>query len=175
MTPIDGISIVTSGIGGVIAFVLVVSIVGKLRKFDSFVIVTLGGLGLRSKIARPAAMLVVVIELGVALGLASGVLSLATAIAGLLLFLTLASIGLYAAIAHLSVPCGCFGGSREKLGVQTAVRSCLLGVLLAMYGLADLAGHQASAGATQGFVVSLVIAKWLFDWEQVSRPLAWRQ
>ena len=45
MSGTDAIAIANSAVGAVLAFVLSLAIIGKVRNFGAFTIVTLGGLG----------------------------------------------------------------------------------------------------------------------------------
>lgn len=174
MTGSEAIAIANSAVGAVLAFVLLLAIIGKVRSFGAFTIVTLGGLGINFTIARPIALIVLVSEAYAAAALASGRRPELAAFVAFVLFGAFTIVGLYAAIAHLSVSCGCFGATRLKLGVRTASRSAVLAVLAAAHGFAAWVGYQPNGSVILLFVALLVIGKWWFDWKWLSRPLAWR-
>ena len=166
-------AILASSLGGFVSFVLVQAIVGKIRDIDSFTIVTLGGLGFSSRVARPIAAAVLILEVAAVIAISTAVSVGAAVILGLILFLAFAAVGAYAAVARISVTCGCFGAGRGTLGLRTVWRSLLLALVVAACGVAGWVGHPV-ASLTVLLSVMLVGGKWWVDWQRLSRPLGWR-
>jgi hypothetical protein len=169
------LNIAASALGAVLTFALLLAIVGKIRDFGSFTIVTLGGLGIPFSIARPAAAVILLLETLAALGLGAAPYPEPVAVLAFAIFSAFTMVGLYAALARLSVSCGCFGSSNLKLGISTASRSAVLAAFAAAYGFAAWAGYGPDGSVTLLLVGLLVTSKWWFDWKKASRPLGWRR
>ncbi|MGI8563265.1 MAG: MauE/DoxX family redox-associated membrane protein [Candidatus Dormibacter sp.] len=163
-------TVLAAALGGV----LLLSVVGKLRNFNTFSIVTLGQLGVPARMAPTTAVTVLVLEAGLAAALATASYPAAAGLATAALLTAYVLVGLYAAWLKRPIPCACFAGGRMTLGIQTAMRAGTLALLAAVLTLCSTAGGHPSGGGTLTMIAVLLTTKWLLDWRQLSKPLGWR-
>ncbi len=162
----------------ILAGIFLTSTLGKLRGFDDF-LVTMQTLIGRYRLGSALAWCVLCWEGSLAFLFASGVAPAFASVGGASLLLIFGGVAAVTARSGRTIPCRCFGGSNEYLGIRTIVRALLLSGLVLIYWWSFPSREQGVWPMWPGFemvgysvilaISMLLLGRWLLNVDLIVR------